>query len=81
MKGVDCLITAIPHILSRNKSDNLIFIFAGPGNKYLYLGKTVQLGISRFCLFTGPLPKEQVVELMKVSDLVVVPSSLKTRLM
>jgi glycosyltransferase involved in cell wall biosynthesis len=74
MKGIDTLLHSIPHIVKEEKLEDFLFVFAGPGNKYLYLAKALELGVAHFCLFTGPLQKEQVVELMKNSDVVVLPS-------
>jgi len=77
MKGVDTLVNAIPEILKEIKSENLLFVFAGPGDQTRYLKKIRLLGISDCCLFTGPLPKEQIIRLMNVSKLVILPSFLE----
>jgi glycosyltransferase involved in cell wall biosynthesis len=74
MKGVDILINAIPEILKEIKSENLLFVFAGPGDQTRYLQKIKMMGLSDCCFFTGPLQNEIVVQLMKASKLVVLPS-------
>jgi glycosyltransferase involved in cell wall biosynthesis len=76
MKGIETLIGAIPKIL-KGIEDNLLFIFAGPGNRNHYILMTKKMKIESYCFFTGPLPKELVVQLMKSAELVVVPSFLE----
>ena len=74
MKGVDTLISAIPEILRRLGEDKFLFVFAGPGDRIRYMSKIKELKIESSCLFTGPLPKENVIQLMRTAELVVVPS-------
>jgi glycosyltransferase involved in cell wall biosynthesis len=74
MKGVDNLIAAIPEILKRLGERKFLFVFAGPGDRVWYLTKIKELKIESSCLFTGPLPREKVIQLMKNAELVVAPS-------
>lgn len=74
MKGVDTLIEAIPKILKRIGKDNILFVFAGPGDRIRYLNKLKEMKIESCCLFTGPLPREKVIQLMRTAELVVAPS-------
>ena len=74
MKGVDTLISAIPSILKKEGKENVLFVFAGPGDRIHYLNKIKEMKIESSCLFTGPLPKEEVIRLMRKAELVVAPS-------
>jgi glycosyltransferase involved in cell wall biosynthesis len=74
MKGVDTLISAIPEILRRLGDGKFLFVFAGPGDCNRYLSKIKEMKIESSCLFTGPLPKENVIRLMRNAEFVVVPS-------
>ena len=74
LKGVDILIDAIPKILKENPTESLHFVFAGPGNKIRYLDKVRRMGLSGCCSFIGPLPKEQIIQLIQASSIVVLPS-------
>ncbi|MHA2009433.1 MAG: glycosyltransferase family 4 protein [Promethearchaeota archaeon] len=74
MKGVDAFIDSIATIITKTDSKDLIFVFAGPGDQIRYRNKVKLLNISDRCFFTGPLPKNQVVQLISASTLVVLPS-------
>lgn len=77
MKGIDTLIDAIPKIISETRNDNLLFIFAGPGDNTSYIKKVQDLDIQRHCLFMGQLSRETTIQFMKAAELVVVPSFLE----
>jgi glycosyltransferase involved in cell wall biosynthesis len=74
MKGVDTFIEAIPEILNRVGKDEFLFVFAGPGDRARYSRKLKQMKIESCCLFTGSLPREDVIHLIAVAEVVVVPS-------
>ncbi len=74
MKGVNDLLDSIPHILKWSGLKNLLFVFAGPGDRSRYATKTKEMRIDDHCLFTGPLSKRHITQLMFASQLVVVPS-------
>jgi glycosyltransferase involved in cell wall biosynthesis len=74
MKGIGVLIRAIPNILSRVGEKNLLFVFAGPGDNTRYLNLIKSMKVESSCLFTGPLPRESVMRLMRNSELLVAPS-------
>jgi glycosyltransferase involved in cell wall biosynthesis len=78
MKGIDTLIESVPKVLKNaNKDDNVLFLFAGPGDVGPYMEKVTKLGIERHCLFLGPLSRESTIQLMGAAELVVVPSYLE----
>lgn len=74
MKGVDTLIEAIPEILKRIGKDNFLFVFIGPGDRIRYLDKLKEMKIESCCSFTGPLSRGEVIQLMRIAELVVAPS-------
>ena len=74
MKGVNTLIDSIPKILKFSGLKNLLFVFAGPGDRTRYISKAKEMRIEDYCLFTGPLSKRHITQLMFSSQLVVVPS-------
>jgi glycosyltransferase involved in cell wall biosynthesis len=74
LKGVDILIEAIPKILSKVGRDDLLFVFAGPGDRAKYEHRVRQMKIEQYCLFTGPLRREDVIYLMNMAEAVVLPS-------
>jgi glycosyltransferase involved in cell wall biosynthesis len=74
MKGVDTFIEAIPEILNRIEKGELLFMFAGPGDRARYIRKVKQMKIESCCLFAGPLPREDIIHLMSIAEVVVVPS-------
>lgn len=72
-KGVDLLIEAMPHILAHRW--DVKFIFAGEGGfrqKYEELAR--ELGVYQSCRFTGYVSDKELNELMKLCDLLCVPS-------
>lgn len=74
MKGVYVLAKAIPQILRTIRDDKPLFVFAGPGDPSGLLNILRKEGNEADCLFTGPLPREKVGELMAKSKVVMVPS-------
>jgi len=74
MKGVDVLVKAIPEILKRMGSDELLFVFSGPGDCSRFRKRLEEMNVKSHCLFTGPLPKETIIQLVMRSELVAVPS-------
>lgn len=74
LKGVDVLINAIPEISNRIRSDELLFVFSGPGDDNGLRQRLEKMNIHAQYLFTGPLPKEKLIPLMIQSALVVLPS-------
>jgi glycosyltransferase involved in cell wall biosynthesis len=74
MKGVDVLLEAIPQVLERTQSEKLLFVFAGPGDRVRYMQKAKELNVEKYCLFTGPLAKPEVISLMGFARMVVAPS-------
>jgi glycosyltransferase involved in cell wall biosynthesis len=74
MKGVDTFIEAVPEILNRVGKSELLFVFAGPGDRARYSRKLKRMKIEPYCLFTGSLPREDIIQLMSVAEVVVVPS-------
>ncbi len=74
LKGVDVLIRAVPKVLKNIKNDDVIFVFAGPGDSNRFHTKLAENNAEAKCLFTGPLPKETVIQLMKKSALVILPT-------
>jgi len=77
-KGVDILIRAIPGIIKATRDPRLLFVFAGPASPVPYVKKLESLNISRESyLFAGPLIREEVISLMKMAEVLVVPSFLE----
>jgi glycosyltransferase involved in cell wall biosynthesis len=74
MKGIDTLIEAIPKINRKLGPNNLLFIFAGPGDQTRYYNRIKDLKIDSCTFFTGPLSRQSTVDLMKMSELVIAPS-------
>lgn len=74
LKGVDTIIEAIPAVLERFGKNNILFVFAGPGEPSRYLSKIKEKKISASCLFTGSLPRDKISMLMKAAEIVVAPS-------
>jgi len=74
MKGMGTLIEAIREILKRARENELLIVFAGPGDRANYLKKLKGMKGESCCLFTGPLPRKFVTALMMIAELVVLPS-------
>jgi glycosyltransferase involved in cell wall biosynthesis len=74
LKGVDVLIRAVPKVLKNIKNDDVLFVFAGPGDSSRFHNILAETNAEAKCLFTGPLPKETVIQLMKKSALVILPT-------
>lgn len=75
MKGLDVLIESIPKILEKVKKDELLFVFAGPGDSTRYIRKLREAKVnSKYYVFTGPLSRKKAVQLIAAADLVVLPS-------
>jgi glycosyltransferase involved in cell wall biosynthesis len=74
MKGVDDLVDAIPSIINSIGKNELLFVFAGPGNSDNYRQKLNRLGIKTDYLFPGSLPRDILIKLIKKSELTVLPS-------
>jgi glycosyltransferase involved in cell wall biosynthesis len=74
LKGVDNLINAIPEISNTVGKHELLFIFAGPGDSSKYRQKLDKLNVKSDYLFTGSLPRDILIKLVKNSELAVVPS-------
>lgn len=77
MKGVNVLLDAVPEIISKYGKGDLLFVFAGPGDRRSYVDTAKKLGIASNCLFTGSIDREKIKQLMKLSEFVVVPSFLE----
>jgi glycosyltransferase involved in cell wall biosynthesis len=74
MKGVDDLINAIPEISNKIGKQELLFIFAGPGDSSKYRTKLDKMSVKSDYLFTGSLPRDSLIKLIRKSELAVVPS-------
>lgn len=74
LKGVDVLVRAIPKISKSLKNNDVLFVFAGPGDSSRFQNRLVKTNTDLKCLFTGPLAKETVVKLMSKSALVILPT-------
>ena len=72
LKGVDILLEAIPEIIERTNNE-CIFIFAGPGHTS-YLQKIKAAQGKSHCIFLGTLPHDDIVQLIKNAELMVLPS-------
>ena len=77
MKGIDTFINAIPSIIKKAKSNDFLFVFAGPGRKSPYIQKLREMKVNSYCLFTGPLGRESTIQMMRAAEMVVVPSYLE----
>ena len=75
MKGLDILIESIPLILSSSR--DIVFVFAGPGNRSRYIRKIKNMKLEDYCLFVGSLSRYEIIQLMKYAELVVLPSFLE----
>ncbi len=72
-KGPDLLIEAIPHVLK--DYGHAKFVFVGDGDMKHYLEhRARQLNIDYAIRFTGYIPEQQKINLLKACDCVVVPS-------
>jgi len=72
-KGPDLLIEAVPHVLKDYEYAK--FVFVGDGDMKHYLEHRVkQLNIDYAARFTGYVPEQQKINLLKACDCVVVPS-------
>ncbi len=67
MKGVDDLVDAIPEISNAIGKNELLFIFAGPGDSSKYRQKLDKLNVKSAYLFTGSLPRESLIKLIRRS--------------
>lgn len=74
MKGVDDLVDAIPEILKIIGKHDLLFVFAGPGDYSKYRQKLDKLNVKSDYLFTGSLPRDSIIKLIRKSALAVLPS-------
>ncbi len=74
LKGVDCIIESMPAVIQKLRRENLLFVFAGPGDQERYLKKIKAMNLSSYALFTGPLSRESIIHLIKKSELLVAPS-------
>jgi glycosyltransferase involved in cell wall biosynthesis len=74
MKGVEDLVDAIPEISKIIGKHELLFIFAGPGDSSKYRLKLDKMSVKSDYLFTGSLPRDSVIKLIRKSELAVVPS-------
>ena len=74
LKGVDVLVRAIPEILRKVGKDEILFIFAGPGDYDRFYRTLATQGVKSNFLFTGPLSKEAIIQIMKKSAVLVLPS-------
>lgn len=72
LKGVDILIEAIPEII-KSTDNECIFIFVGPGHTR-YLQKINKMKVKSNCVLLGPLPHDDIVQLIKNAELMVLPS-------
>jgi glycosyltransferase involved in cell wall biosynthesis len=72
-KGPDLLVEAIPHVLKFY--GNAKFIFTGEGDMKNQVERlTWQKGVHHACRFYGALPRQELIDLYKAVDGVVVPS-------
>jgi glycosyltransferase involved in cell wall biosynthesis len=74
LKGIEVLIEAIPNIIKKYGSNDLLFVFVGPGDRVRYLKMVRLLGVESSCFFTGPVSREVVINLMRNALLLVAPS-------
>jgi Glycosyltransferase len=72
-KGPDLLVEAIPHVLKFY--GNAKFIFTGEGDLRVQVERlTWQKGVHHACRFYGMMPRQELIDLYKSVDGVVVPS-------
>lgn len=71
-KGCEYLIRAMPQILGKHNA-KLLIVGDGPSRSFLE-SEAYRLGISNRVLFTGFLPDQEMIRLMKSADVLVVPS-------
>jgi glycosyltransferase involved in cell wall biosynthesis len=72
-KGPDILVEAIPYILRFHP--NAKFILAGEGDMRGHVeNRARQLGVAHACRFHGVFPRQQLIDIYKSVDCVVVPS-------
>jgi len=74
MKGVDTLIRSIPEVRKEFGKDELLFVFAGPGDYTRYINELKNMKIEHSCIFTGSLDKTSIIQLLMSAELAVVPS-------
>lgn len=72
LKGVDILLEAIPEINEKTNNE-CTFIFAGPGHTR-YLQKIKKMKGESHCILLGPLPHDDIIQLIKNAELMVLPS-------
>jgi len=69
-KKVDRLINSIPEIVA--KRDDVIFLIVGDGNERVNLQNLVNdLNINKYVIFTGSISREDVMKILKISDIFV----------
>jgi len=72
-KGPDLLVEAIPHVLKFHPSAK--FILAGEGDMRGQIERRAwQLGVHHACRFYGVFPRQEIIDIYKSVDCVVVPS-------
>jgi glycogen synthase len=72
-KGPDLLVEAIPHVLKFHPSAK--FILTGDGDMRGHVeNRARQLGIAHACRFYGVFPRQEIIDIYKSADCVVVPS-------
>jgi glycogen synthase len=72
-KGPDLLVEAIPHVLKFHPSAK--FILTGDGDMRGQVERRAwQLGVHRACRFYGVFPRQDIIDIYKSVDCVVVPS-------
>jgi len=77
MKGMGTLIRSIPEVLNEVRKDELLFVFAGPGNYTRYINELKKMEIESNCIFTGSLDRTSIIQLLMFAELTVVPSFLE----
>ncbi|MCX8188106.1 MAG: glycosyltransferase family 4 protein [Nitrososphaeria archaeon] len=71
-KGCEYLIRAMPHILGKYNA-KLVIVGDGPSRGFLE-SEVNRLGLSDRVIFTGFLPDDEMIKLLKSTDVLVVPS-------
>jgi len=71
-KGCEYLIRAMPHVLGKHNA-KLVIVGDGPSRGFLE-SEAKRLGLSDRIIFTGFLPDEEMIRLLKSADVLVVPS-------
>jgi glycosyltransferase involved in cell wall biosynthesis len=74
MKGIDDLVEAIPKVTRKVGNHDVLFVFAGPGDSSNYKKKLDKLGVKSDYLFTGSLPRNKLLNIIKKAELAVLPS-------